>query len=96
VPHAFAVESSLALIASLVLLALKGFCLVDALVRPAPAYLAADKNKREFWLLLLGLALVLHLLFWDPISLFNLGGSIAALVYLLDVRPAVRALTGPR
>ena len=94
--HPFLIESWVSLIATLVLFALKGFCLVDALVRPAPAYLAADKNKKEFWLLILGVALLAHIVAWHPISLLNLIGTVAALVYVLDVRPAVRALTPPR
>ena len=95
-PHPFVIESSISLVATLVLFALKGFCLVDALVRPAPAYLAADKNKKEFWLLILGVALLAHLVFWAPLSVLNLLGTVAALVYVLDVRPAVRELTPPR
>jgi hypothetical protein len=48
------------------------------------------------WLIILGLALVAHLLFWSPISLLNIAGTVAAIVYLVDVRPALRALTGRR
>ena len=95
-PQPFVIESSVSLIATLVLFALKGFCLVDALIRPAPAYLAADKNKKEFWLLILGVALLVHLVVWAPLHVLNLIGSVAALVYVLDVRPAVRELTPPR
>jgi Protein of unknown function (DUF2516) len=33
------------------------------------------------------------MLFWSPLSLFNLAGIIAAIVYLVDVRPAIKSLT---
>jgi hypothetical protein len=92
----FVLQSWIALVTSLALFALKVFCLVDAAVRPAEAYLAADKSKKEFWLLILGVTLAAHLAFQSPLSLLNLAGSIAALVYVLDVRPAVRELTRPR
>jgi hypothetical protein len=36
------------------------------------------------------------MLIWSPMSFLNLIGTVAALVYLVDVRPALRALTGRR
>ena len=92
----FVWENSFLLVASVALLALKGFCLADALTRPAAAFVAADKNTKQLWLLILGLAFAAHLLFRSPIGLLNLLGSVAACVYLLDVRPAVRELTRRR
>ena len=91
--HPFVLEGWFTLVASLGLFALKGFCLVDALVRPAEAYSAASKSTKQFWLLILGVAVAAHLVFWAPMSLLNLIGSVAALVYVLDVRPAIRELT---
>ena len=37
--------------------------------------------------------LVEHIIFWQVIGLLSLIGTIAALVYVLDVRPTVRSLT---
>jgi hypothetical protein len=92
----FVVQSWFAAALSLVLLALKAFCLVDALVRPAETFVAADKNTKQLWLVILALAVAGSLFIPGAISLINIIGIVAALVYLLDVRPAVRELTRPR
>lgn len=44
-------------------------------------------------MLILGLFLLQHVIFWPVWGLLSLIGTVAALVYLLDVRPAVRELT---
>ena len=89
----FAIESSILLVATLVLFVLKSLAFLDALSRSDQVFPAADKQTKKFWLLILGLFLVEHLIFWQVIGLLSLIGTIAALVYVLDVRPAVRALT---
>ena len=48
------------------------------------------------WLVILGVALGAHMLIASPIQLLNIAGAIASLVYLADVRPALRALTRRR
>jgi hypothetical protein len=35
-----------------------------------------------------------HMLFWHPLSLLNLIGIVVALIYVLDVRPNLLAITG--
>jgi len=40
------------------------------------------------------IALLAHAIFWDPINFLNLAGAVAAIVYMVDVRPALRAVTG--
>lgn len=92
----FAVQSNLMLALTLMLFVVKAFALVDALSRPADAYLAADKHTKNLWLVLLGLAVAAHALLWGPLGLLNLAGTVAALVYLADVRPAVRTMTPRR
>lgn len=89
----FAFENAVMLVITLVLFAVKAFAFVDALGRSQQVFPAADKQTKPFWLLILGLFLVAHMLFWYPIGLLNLIGTIAAFVYVLDVRPSVRALT---
>ncbi len=81
---------------SLALLIVKAFALLDALRRPPEVFVAADKQTKNLWLLLLGLAVVAALLLPGAFGLINLAGTVAALVYLADVRPAVRALTPRR
>ena len=89
----FVIENSILLVVTLALFVVKAFAFVDALGRPEQVFPAADRQTKKFWLLILGLFLVAHMLDWHPIGLINLIGTIAALVYVLDVRPTVRALT---
>jgi len=74
-----------------VLLAIKIFAFVSALLYSNEAYLAADKLNKPTWCIILGIAVALQLL---PINLMivNLAMTIAALVYLADVRPALAGL----
>ena len=79
--------------------ALKVFVFVDAVRRPEGAYVAADKQTKTFWLIVLGLAVVAQLVFFRPLGIINIIGTIAALVYLVDARPALREVGpggGPR
>jgi hypothetical protein len=62
----------------------KLFALVDAASRPEIAFLSVDKQTKKFWLILLALALVSSFL-----GFLSVIGLVAALVYLLDVRPAI-------
>jgi len=62
----------------------KLFALIDAASRPAGAYTYAGKRTKQFWLIVLGLAVVSTF-----VGFFTLIGLVAALVYLLDVRPAL-------
>lgn len=57
------------------------------LVRTRPdAYVATGKQTKQFWTLMLGIPLILTTV---QVSIFRIIGLIAALVYLLDVRPAI-------
>jgi len=76
---------------ALLLLAL--FAFVDAAVRREDAYRAADKNTKGFWLIILGLAAVVMKLF-SILSFLPVIGLIAVIVYMVDVRPALRAVSG--
>lgn len=91
--HPFELENSILLMVSFALLIVKGFALVDVLTRRTEVFPAADKQTKSMWLILLLVAMVAHLVFWNPIGILNLAGTVVALVYVLDVRPAVRSLT---
>jgi len=80
----------------LVLAVVKAWALIDAVARPTPAFTAADKLTKPAWLWILGLGLVAHIVFASPIGLLSIAGTVAAFVYLLDVRPAVASLTRRR
>lgn len=92
----FAVQSTLMTVGTLVIFALQAFAFVDAVSRRPDAYVAADKLTKPAWLIILGIALAAHMLIWNPISFLNLIGTVAALVYLLDARPALQSLTRGR
>jgi len=70
----------------LVTLVMTVFALVDAGLRSPGAFVAAEKQTKQFWVILLIVAALAAY-----IRLFTFIAIIAALVYLLDVRPAVRA-----
>lgn len=91
----FAIESYVVLAAIFIALGVKIFAFVNALLWPAEAYTAASKLTKPAWLAILGLALVAQVLLIDasPLNLLHLIGSVAALVYIFDVRPAVSELT---
>ncbi len=93
--HVFAFESLVAEVAFFVLLAVKVFALVDALTRPAEAFLAAGKLTKPGWLLILGLLLVASVLLSSAFGLLSLISIVATFVYLLDVRPALASITRP-
>lgn len=78
-------------------LGLKGFALVDALRVPTDAFKAAGKLTKPIWLGILGVAAVVEIaVFPNPLFFLNLIGVVGAAVYLIDVRPAVRAMGGGR
>jgi Protein of unknown function (DUF2516) len=74
------------------LLVMKIFALADAIYRKDAFYVAADKQNKAFWLILLVAALILQLVIHSPVHFLNLFGTVAAGVYLADVRPTLRAM----
>lgn len=83
-------------IASLALILFKVWAFVDALMRPAEAYPAADKLTKSAWLLILGLSAAAAVLFPRPIGLLSILGTVASIVYIVDVRPALVSVTRGR
>ncbi|MBS2962314.1 DUF2516 family protein [Actinocrinis puniceicyclus] len=80
----------------LALLVFKIFAFADAALRPAPAYLAAGKLTKVAWLLFLGIAVVVDVFFGGVTSILTILGTVAAIVYVVDVRPALRQSSGTR
>ena len=87
----FVFEGYVQLVVFFVLLVIKIFAFANALLYSAEAYLAADKLNKPTWCILLGIAVVLQLLPL-PLMIVNLAMTIASLVYLVDVRPALAGL----
>ncbi|MER6918543.1 DUF2516 family protein [Streptomyces spiralis] len=82
-------------ILKILLMALAAFGLVDAAIRREDAFRAADKQNKVFWLIILGLALVVSYLF-SIFMFLPVIGAIASIVYIVDVRPALKQVSGGR
>lgn len=84
------------------ILVLSVWALVDCLRRPARAFVAAGKRTRQFWTLVLLPATVVAIICVPPPlgigvpfpSFLALASAAAAVVYLVDVRPAVTPYSG--
>lgn len=71
----------------------EAWAFIDAITRPASAYLAAGKLTKTKWLLILGVAFVLGLYsaaYGGAIGFLSVIAFVAAAIYLSDVRPRVR------
>ena len=82
----FELQGGLTLVLTIVLFVIKGFALVDCVSRSPSQIEAAGSLPKQTWLIVLGLALVAHIVFLYPLSILNLIGTVAALVYLAQVR----------
>lgn len=76
-------------------MALQAWALVDCIGRKAAAFPAANKLTKPTWLILTGLALALVLVFQSVTFLLSFIAIIVSSVYLADVRPAVKEISGP-
>jgi len=71
----------------------EAWALVDAVIRPAQAFVAAGKQTKPIWLIILGVAFVLGLYtaaYGGVTSILAVIAFVAAAIYLVDVRPKVR------
>jgi hypothetical protein len=77
----------------LVLAALVGqiVVFVDAALKREDAYRAAGKLTKPGWLIILGVAIAASALLG---LLFTIAGVVAAMVYWVDVRPALKEVSG--
>jgi hypothetical protein len=87
----FAVQRSLLAVLYWAALALGAWALVDALTRPASGYVAAGKLTKVKWGAIVGVAVLLLFLTTPPNFLW-LAALVGSIVYLVDVRPAIRGL----
>jgi hypothetical protein len=93
----YAFNSTFMLVVLVVLLAIKGFAFVNAMTYSAQAYDAAGKLTKPAWCAITGLGFAGQLiLLGSPLGIINLVATIAALVYLADVRPALAEVTSRR
>ena len=70
-----------------VLFATKVFALIDCLGRKQYDFEMADTLAKRIWLIILPLALLVDVLYFQhPLALLPLAGTLAALVYLAQLR----------
>lgn len=85
--------------------AMEAYALVDALRRPASAFVAASKQTKKLWTILLAVATVLGMAHAvlpsrgvSPIALLigilPVAAFIVAAIYLADVHPAIKGFKG--
>src|SRR5256885_11583306 len=73
---------------------------VDAIRRPTPAFVAAGKQTKPLWLIILGVATVIGLYsvisggIATLIGILPIAAFVASAIYLTDVRPRVRGTGG--
>ncbi len=76
---------------------LEAFAFIDAVRHRPDAYTAAGKRTKTFWAAITGGAAVLGFVFLltpGALNFISLIAVVAAGVYLADVRPALRQVTG--
>ena len=67
--------------------------LIDAAIRREDAYRAAGKLTKQGWLIILTVAVAANMLLG---LLFTIIGVVVAMVYWVDVRPALKEVSGNR
>lgn len=90
--NVFQAGVTIMLIVEFVLLAVKIFAFVNCLMYSAESYPAAGKLTKPAWAIGLGLGVVVQVVMGGVLGLVNIAFTIAALVYLADVRPALASL----
>lgn len=90
-------QSWLFLLLSLAAFVIELIAFIDSLRFKDEVYRAADKRGKAMWCVILGIAAALGLLSLPPLGRGGFGfltiiGFIAAAVYMLDVRKALRAV----
>jgi hypothetical protein len=78
----------------LAIIIFKVVVLIDAAIRPEAAYRAAGKMTKQGWLIILAICVAADLLLGNLTSLFTILGVVAVIVYWVDVRPALKQVSG--
>lgn len=90
----FGASNLLLSILGLAMLAVQVWALIDCAIRPAQAFPAAGKLTKPAWLAITAIALfVSFFLGGGGLGLFGIVAIVAAIVYLVDVRPAVKEVS---
>ncbi|RKT05980.1 uncharacterized protein DUF2516 [Streptomyces sp. 3211.6] len=74
------------------MLALAVVAFVLALLAREDAYRAADKQTKTFWLVILGVTVLVD--FFLGMLFLQIAGLVATIVFFVDVRPALKQVSG--
>ena len=90
-------QGFIGLVVFFVTLAIKAWAFIDSVLHSSEEYRAADKWSKKGWVILLGVGLAcmflpIGVILGNLTFLVSIGLLVAAIVYLVDVRPAIRAL----
>ena len=82
----FSLQNSLSVVLAVALFAVKVFALIDCVARDQAQFSYRDTLPKNTWLVILVLAVLGHLVDFSPLGLLSLLGTVAALVYLAQLR----------
>lgn len=89
-----AVQDVVVLVLWVLLLGVKAFAFVECLRAPTAAFPAIGRQSKVLWLILTGLALLTGLAPNLTLTLFGIAGAVIALIYVFDIRPRIKSITG--
>lgn len=94
----YQIEFAVVLAVGLLLILTTGYALVQSVLYSGQAYTAADKLTKPLWIGILFVCLLFQLMTAGAgfFSIFGLIVTIATLVFLFDVKPAVAEMQGGR
>lgn len=96
-PELLAIPGTIQLVLWFIVVGMQAFAFADAAMRPAEAFPAVNKQTKIFWLIILGLAIGVSIMYMPQVlGLLPIVGAVAAAVYLAGVRPAVKEITQGR
>lgn len=92
----FTAQGIVTLLLGLAAFAAEVFALVDCVRHRPDAFIAASKRTKQFWTIVTGLAALLGFVSVGNSLLFSIGliAVVGAGIYLADVRPALRQVSG--
>ena len=91
------VQAFVGLILGIASLGLTGFAALDALRQQTNLFPAVGRQTKLFWAGILSAAFLVSIVsLYQPLNLFNVAGVIAAGIYLADVRPKIKQISGGR
>ncbi len=89
----FDLSQGLLTIIAVAVLVVQAWALIDCITRPSNAFEAAGKLTKPAWVAITAIALAVAFLF-GSLGILGLAGVVASIVYLVDVRPAIKEIQG--